>query len=74
MPPQIEKAAAAPIDLSDYRFHRQVAHLHRLGVRAVAELLAEIGREHVIRVDIEERLARYARISRAMLRSMGIEP
>jgi hypothetical protein len=57
----------APIDLGDIRLRRDVECLHRLGPRAVYELLSEIGREGLLRVDIERRVARYARLDSATL-------
>ena len=55
------------IDLGDVRLRRDVEHLHRLGPRALFELLSEIGRERLLRVDIERRVARYAAIDPAAL-------
>jgi hypothetical protein len=60
-----------PIDLADVRLRRHVERLHRLGPRATYELLAEIGREHLLRVDIEQRAARYAGLDPKVLRALG---
>jgi hypothetical protein len=60
-----------PVDLADTRLRRDVERLHRLGPRAVAELLLEIGRESLLRVDIERRLARYVQLDPATVRALG---
>ena len=44
------------------RFQRQVEHLHSLGPRAIAELLAEIGAERNFRTVIDQKLDRYSQI------------
>ena len=44
--------------LLDLRFQRHVEYLHRLGPRAVGELLAEIGATRSCRTEIDRRLAR----------------
>jgi hypothetical protein len=54
-------------DIGDARLRRDVERLHRLGPRAIYELLTEIGREQLLRVDIERRVARYARLDVAAL-------
>ena len=54
-------AAGAPPHIRELRFERDVAHLHRLGPRPVAELLRELADVHGLANDIEVRLARYAR-------------
>jgi len=59
------------IDLGDARLRHDVERLHRLGPRAVYELLAEIGRERLLRVDIERRVARYARLDPASLAAIA---
>jgi hypothetical protein len=40
-------------NLADFRFARAVERLHRLGPRALFELLTELGRDHLIRTPIE---------------------
>ncbi len=42
----IEKQVKADA-VADLRFRRRVERLHRLGLRAVAELLAEIGAKRI---------------------------
>ena len=55
----------------DRRFERDVARLHRLGPRAVGELLREIAAAHGLADDIEERLARYARLEPNLVNALG---
>jgi hypothetical protein len=56
------------------RLRRDVGRLCRLGPRAVFELLAELGREHLIRVHVEQRVAQFARRDPAALRALEGEP
>lgn len=44
------------------RFRRGSEHMHRLGPRAIAELLAEIGAAHGITGDVLERLEAWRRL------------
>ena len=53
------------------RFRRQVEHLHRLGPRATAELLAEIGAERGITTIIDRKLERYAELEPETLEAAG---
>ena len=53
------------------RRQRLVQHLHRLGERAVDELLVELGLEHGIEADILLRLECYGRLSPAVVRALG---
>ncbi|MCH8998781.1 MAG: hypothetical protein IID48_11075 [Proteobacteria bacterium] len=46
----------------DLRFRRQVERLHRLGPRALGELLAEIGEQRLCRTYLEQRVRRYSEI------------
>lgn len=39
----------------------------------MAELLAEIGAAHLLRVDIERRLEAYAKLDRAVLAALGAD-
>jgi hypothetical protein len=67
-----EIAAVAPADvLADLRFARDVEALHRLGARAVLEFLVELGRERLLRTDLEQRVRRWARLDRATLEAAG---
>jgi hypothetical protein len=49
-------------DAADQQFQRQVLRLHKLGARAVCELLREVGVETMHMTTIEQALARYADI------------
>ena len=64
---------SATTDLGDVRLRRDVECLHRLGARALYELLSEIGRERLLCVDIGRRVARYARLDPAALKALDGE-
>lgn len=67
-------AAQAPLDLShvaDLRFQRDVEALHRLGPRALHEMLIEIGAERSMGTLIAQKVARYASIDPAALSYAG---
>ena len=49
------------------RFRRGGEHLHRLGARAVAEMLAEIGEAHGITGDVLQRLEAWRELSPEIL-------
>ena len=54
------------------QFERHAAAVWQLGPRAMAELLAEIGREHDCLPDVAARLARYSTtLSREMMLKAG---
>ncbi len=53
------------------RFRHQVEHLHSLGPRAIAELLAEIGVERGIRTIIDRKLDRYSQLKPEALKATG---
>ena len=69
-PTVIEKLVAADV-VADLRFRRQVERLHRLGPRAVAELLAEIGAERSITTIVDRKLDRYTDLDPAALEATG---
>ena len=48
--------------VADLHFYRDVVRLHRLGPRAMYELLSEIGEQRLCRTFIEQRVQRYAEI------------
>ena len=50
---------------------RQVGRLHTLGPRPLLEFLAELAADPITRVDIEANLARYCRLTPAMIDSVG---
>jgi hypothetical protein len=57
---------------SDARFDRNVVHLIELGPRVVAEFLAEIGHDYLLRLVIEELLHRcVTQLTPVMLRVVG---
>ena len=57
--------------VADLKFRRQVEHLHRLGARAVGELLAELSAERGIRTVVDRKLERYAELDRGALQATG---
>lgn len=60
--------------LAEMRFRRDVGRVHRLGPRVMFELLAELGRKHFIRSEVEQLAARYAaRLDPALLRAVGAD-
>ena len=59
----------APLDT--LRLQRGVQHLHALGPRAVAELLGEVAESAGCAVCILDHLARYERLTPAMVRTAG---
>ena len=48
--------------VAELKFRRDVERLHRLGPRAVHELLTEIGEQRLCRTFIERRVERYSEI------------
>jgi hypothetical protein len=59
--------------LRKLRWQRAVAAVHRLGPRALAELLDEIGCYNGIADDIGARVAKYAALDPAILRVVGAD-
>lgn len=58
--------------LADPAFRHLVARFHALGPRVMAELLAELGAEGLMRTTIETRLEEYvARLDRDLLKATG---
>ncbi len=57
--------------VDDLKFHRQVERLHRLGPRAVGELLIEIGEQRSCRTFIDQRLDAYSRLDPELIRKLG---
>lgn len=64
---------ARPEALADLRFQRLCVKMHALGPRALAEFLAELGAERLIRFRIEKKLERYAALDPAVLRALGAD-
>ncbi len=67
----VPKMMVAAVVVGDLRFRRQVEHLHRLGPRATAELLAEIGVERSIMTIIDRKLDRYVDLDPAAVEAVG---
>jgi hypothetical protein len=63
----------ALVDLGDERLRRDVEHLHRLGPRVLLEFLLELGRERLLRVDVEERVGRYAALDPGAVEALGAD-
>ena len=57
--------------VADLKFRRQVEHLHRLGPRVTAEMLAELGAERGIQTIIDQKLERYAELEPETLEVTG---
>jgi hypothetical protein len=53
--------SASPPRIADFELASDVAPLHRLGQRAFAELLAGLGRKHLLRTAIDVKARRYLR-------------
>ena len=67
--PVIGRDAAEVV--ADLAFRRKVEHLHRLGPRAVHELLVEIGEQRLCRTYLEQRVRRYSEIDPEHLEALG---
>lgn len=63
--------SSGPAPLLRYRLGAE--HLNRLGARATAELLAEIGRSHGIEDDILRRLDGWRLLTPVMVRAAGAD-
>ena len=59
--------------VADLRFQRQVEKLHRLGPRAVGELLKEIGEQRRCRTSVDRRLEAYASLDPGVVRELGAD-
>ncbi len=57
--------------VADLRFRRRVQQVHRLGARAVGELLAELGAERSIMTLIDQKLDTYAELEPEALEAAG---
>jgi hypothetical protein len=60
-----------PIDIADIRFAIEVEKLHRQPTRVLFEMLKELGRELMIRVDLEQRVRKYNRLGPQALAVTG---
>ena len=65
------RSIGAVAAVADLRFRRQIERLHRLGPRATAELLAEIGVERSIMTIIDQKLERYVDLDPAAIEAAG---
>lgn len=64
--------AAEPFDLGDVRFERIVTRFHALGPRVLCEKLADLGARHLLRLAIEQAIAKYVdRLDPMMLAGVG---
>jgi hypothetical protein len=55
------------------RRQRNVERIHRLGPRVTFELIDELDRHHRLGDDLDERLARYARLDPLVLAALGAD-
>ena len=70
--PITETLIAADI-VADLKFRRQVERLHKLGPRATAELLAELGAERGIATIIDSKINTYVEIDPAAIEALGAD-
>ena len=63
--------AAGSEYLADLQFRRAVERLHRLGPRQLYELLAALGANRLIRVDIEREVEGYGALDPDIVRQLG---
>ena len=62
---------ARDIDFSDVRLRRDVELVHKLGPRALYEMLLEVSEDRSLRTYIEELVGKYAAIDPAVLDASG---
>ena len=67
----VTKTMVAADVVADLRFRRRVERLHRLGPRAVGELLAEIAAERGIATVIDKKLETYVDLDSVALEAAG---
>ena len=73
-PPPVERVDAgvdAPPHVRDLRLQHDVERLHRLGPRAIFELLSEIGRQRQCLTLVEDCARRYADLDPTVVRELG---
>jgi hypothetical protein len=66
-------AMTALLELRRQRRQRMAVAVHALGARVVYELLDEIGRDHGITNDLDDRLQRYAALNPSVVRAVGAD-
>ncbi len=59
--------------VADLRFRRQIERLHRLGPRAVGELLAAIAAERSIMTLVDQKLTTYTELDSTALAAAGAD-
>lgn len=70
--PELEQQRAEAA--ANQQFYRQVARLHAFGARVLAEMLAELAREWLLRVAIEEKVRSYTeRLDDETVRALGAD-
>jgi hypothetical protein len=69
--PRPDEPQGLLVDLSDARLRRDVEKIHRLGPRVAYEMWLELGRDRLLRVEIERLVARYAQLSPDAVRVLG---
>ena len=67
----VTKTMVAADVVADLRFRRRVERLHRLGPRAVGELLAELAAARSIMTAIDRKLATYVELDLEGLEAVG---
>ena len=71
--PACRNPAACASHAADLRLQRDVTAVHRLGARALYELLREIGAIAGTRTTIDRIVARYAGLDPELLRALGAD-
>lgn len=66
-------APTGRLDQRELRFRHNVERLHRLGSRAVYELLAELGARRLLRTEIEQLVGAYADLDPDIVRAVGTD-
>ncbi len=69
--PKIPTGKVAAQFVANPQFQRKVDHLHRLGPRAVGEMLAHLGAKHSIQTSIEQTVDHFAELEPEALDAAG---